>query len=77
VREAGARAWAALAGLLRGQTIVAFSDALLIGLALWVLGVPLVLPLAVLTFFGATCRSSGATLAAWPPRSSRCSPRVR
>ncbi len=57
VRACGRRAPARgprLAGLLRGQTIVAFSDALLIGLALWVLGVPLVLPLAVLTCIGAS-----------------------
>jgi predicted PurR-regulated permease PerM len=63
VREAGARSWDALAGFLRGQTIVAAFDAVFIGLALWILGVPLVLPLAVLTFFGAYVPVIGATVA--------------
>jgi predicted PurR-regulated permease PerM len=33
-------------------SLVALMDAILIGLALWVIGVPLVLPLALLTFVG-------------------------
>lgn len=40
-----------------------FIDAVLIGIALWVLGVPLVLPLAVLTFFGGFIPLVGATVA--------------
>ncbi|HEX7277163.1 MAG TPA: AI-2E family transporter, partial [Acidimicrobiales bacterium] len=40
-----------------------FIDAVLIGLALWVLGVPLVLPLAVLTFLGGFIPLVGATVA--------------
>ncbi len=38
-------------------------DALLIGAALWVMGVPLVLPLAVLTFLGGFLPIIGATVA--------------
>lgn len=38
-------------------------DGVLIGLALWVLGVPLVLPLAVLTFLGGFVPIIGATVA--------------
>jgi putative heme transporter len=38
-------------------------DGILIGLALWVLGVPLVLPLAVLTFLGGFFPIVGATVA--------------
>jgi predicted PurR-regulated permease PerM len=38
-------------------------DGILIGLALWVLGVPLVLPLAVLTFLGGFFPIVGATIA--------------
>jgi len=48
---------------LRGQTIVALFDAVFIGLALVLIGVPLVLPLALLTFFGAYVPILGATVA--------------
>jgi len=50
--EVGQIAWATLGGYLRGVTIVALFDAVLIAIALWVIGVPLVLPLALLTFVG-------------------------
>ncbi len=40
-----------------------FIDAVLIGAALWVMGVPLVLPLAVLTFLGGFLPIIGATVA--------------
>jgi len=63
VREAGERAWAALGGFLRGQTIVALFDAVFIALALVLIGVPLVLPLALLAFFGAYVPVLGATIA--------------
>ena len=60
--ELGARSWTTLAGYLRGVTIVALFDAVFIGLALVVLGVPAALPLAVLTFFGAYIPIAGAFL---------------
>lgn len=47
-----ARAWNTLGGFIRTQTIVAFIDALIIGIGLAILGVPLAIPLAVITFFG-------------------------
>lgn len=50
--EVGQIAWATLGGYLRGVTIVAVFDAVLIAIALWLIGVPLVLPLALLTFVG-------------------------
>jgi len=40
-----------------------FIDAVLIGLALWVFGVPLILPLALLTFLGGFIPLVGATVA--------------
>jgi len=58
----GKRSWTALGGFVRGQFIVALFDAVLIGLALVVIGVPLALPLAVLTFFSAFVPVIGATL---------------
>jgi predicted PurR-regulated permease PerM len=60
VRELGSRSWTALAGFLRGQALVAAFDAFFIGLALVILGTPLVLPLVVLTFFGAFIPIVGA-----------------
>jgi predicted PurR-regulated permease PerM len=50
--QLGSVAWWTLGAYLRGQLIVALVDAVFIGLGLWVLDVPLALPLAVLVFFG-------------------------
>jgi predicted PurR-regulated permease PerM len=63
VDEAGRRGWAALTSYVRGTVVVAFTDAVLIGIALLVIGVPLVLPLTLLTFLGAFVPLVGATLA--------------
>ena len=61
--EAGLRAWAALTGYMRGIVVVALTDATLIALALLLIGVPSVLPLAVLTFLGAFLPFVGAAAA--------------
>ncbi len=50
--EVGATVWTTLGHYFRGQLLVALVDAVFIGIGLAVLGVPLVLPLAVLVFFG-------------------------
>jgi len=63
VRAIGERAWAAIGGYLRGTAIIALVDAVLIGMTLLVVGVPLVIPLAVLTFFGAFFPLVGALAA--------------
>lgn len=60
VREAGRRAWEAMQGYVRGITIIAFVDAVLIGIALVIVGVPLALPLSVLVFLGAFVPIIGA-----------------
>ncbi len=52
VAEVLRRVWATLGGYFRGQIIVAAVDAVFIGIGLFVLGVPLALPLALLVFFG-------------------------
>jgi putative heme transporter len=52
VDEVGRITWQTLGGYLRGVSLVALMDAILIGIALWLIGVPLVLPLALLTFIG-------------------------
>jgi len=61
--ELGARVFAALSGYIRGIALVGLVDALLIGLALVVIGVPLVVPLMILTFLGAFMPLIGAFLA--------------
>lgn len=63
VREAGSRAWTTLTGYVRGTVFVATFDAVFIGLALLLIRVPLVVPLAVITFFAAFIPLAGATAA--------------
>jgi putative heme transporter len=50
--EVGNRVWATLGAYFRGQLVVAAVDAFFIGLGLFLLDVPLALPLALLVFFG-------------------------
>jgi predicted PurR-regulated permease PerM len=61
--EAGANGWRALARYARGTVAVAAIDAVGIGAALLVIGVPLALPLTVLTFVAAFVPVLGATVA--------------
>lgn len=63
LRAAGRRAWDTMGGYLRGVAVVGVVDGALIGLALVVLGVPLALPLAVLTAVGAFFPIVGAVTA--------------
>lgn len=59
----GQRAWSALAGYVRGTATIALIDAIGIGIGLYFLRVPLVLPLMVLVFFGGFLPVVGAFLA--------------
>jgi len=63
VPAVAARGWDTLGAFVRSQAAVGLLDAVLIGLGLWVLGVPLVLPLAVLTFVSAFVPIIGALFA--------------
>ncbi|MFE9649975.1 AI-2E family transporter [Streptomyces sp. NPDC006365] len=63
VPTVAARGWDTLGAFVRSQAAVGLLDAVLIGLGLWVLGVPLVLPLAVLTFVSAFVPIIGALFA--------------
>ncbi|MER6784354.1 AI-2E family transporter [Streptomyces sp. NPDC000658] len=58
-----ARGWDTLGAFVRSQAVVGLLDAVFIGIGLWVLGVPLVLPLAVLTFVSAFVPIVGALFA--------------
>src|SRR5262249_55212239 len=51
--ELGTLVWRTLSGYVRGTTINGIVNGVLMGLGLYLLGVPLSVPLGVLTFFGA------------------------
>ena len=57
------RVWDTLGGFIRGQALVSLADAVLIGAGLLIVGVPLALPLAVLTFIGGFIPIVGAIVA--------------
>lgn len=60
---AGERAWSTLGNYIKGSTIDGLVEAALIAVVLLVLGVPLVLPLAILTFLGGYLPFVGAIVA--------------
>ncbi|HEY0000825.1 MAG TPA: AI-2E family transporter [Actinoplanes sp.] len=57
------RSWDTLGAFVRSQAFVGLLDAVFIGVGLWIVGVPLVLPLAVLTFVSAFVPIVGALFA--------------
>ncbi|MHA6783295.1 AI-2E family transporter [Pseudonocardia saturnea] len=61
-RELAERLWSTLGTYIRALSLVALFDAAAVAVGLWLLGVPLVLPLAVLVFFGAFVPYIGAFL---------------
>jgi putative heme transporter len=63
LREGGAVAFDVVGRYIRGVAVVGLVDGFFIGIALWILGVPIALPLAVLTFVGAFLPVVGAFLA--------------
>ncbi|WP_433242891.1 AI-2E family transporter [Streptosporangium sp. CA-135522] len=60
LRESGAVVFDVISRYIRGVAIVGLVDGFFIGVALWILGVPIALPLAVLTFAGAFLPVVGA-----------------
>jgi predicted PurR-regulated permease PerM len=52
VDQAGQAAWASITGYVRGTAVIATIHGIVIGLSLYLLRVPLALPLAVLVFLG-------------------------
>ena len=63
VREIASRSWVALGAYIRGTAIVGVVDALFIGGGLLIMGVPLVVPLTIITFFAAFFPLVGAVAA--------------
>ena len=62
VDRAGEHAWRVLGGFVRGTALIAAIDATLIGVGLWILGVPLAFALAVIIFLGSFVPFIGATI---------------
>lgn len=62
VAGAGPRAWVTLTGYVRGTVIVALIDAIFIGVGIYILDVPLAVPLAVLIFIFAFVPIVGAVV---------------
>lgn len=63
VNDAGQAAIVTLRSYLKATGIAGVVDATVIGIGLWLLGVPLVIPLAIITFFAAFLPVLGATVA--------------
>ena len=63
LREVGERSWGALSAYVQGVFLVATIDAVLIGAALLIVGVPVAMPLIVLTFIAAFFPIVGAFVA--------------
>ncbi|NNE95658.1 MAG: AI-2E family transporter, partial [Acidimicrobiales bacterium] len=63
VDRAGSAAMGTLRSYLMAVSLAGVVDAFAIGLGLWIIGVPLVIPLAVITFFAAFLPVVGATAA--------------
>jgi predicted PurR-regulated permease PerM len=63
VDEAGRTGWSVLSAYVRGVVLVATVDAVCIGIGMALVGMPLVLPLAVLTFVAAFVPIVGAVVA--------------
>jgi predicted PurR-regulated permease PerM len=57
---AGPRAWSTLTAYVRGTVLVAFIDSVSIGIGIFLLGVPLAVPISVLIFLGAFVPLVGA-----------------
>lgn len=62
VQAIGTQTWTTVGAYFRGQLLVALIDAVFIGLGLFVLGIPLALPLAVLVFLGGLFPIVGAVV---------------
>ncbi|MCQ4082269.1 AI-2E family transporter [Streptomyces sp. RB6PN25] len=62
IAGAGPRAWRTLTLYVRGTVVVAFIDAVCIGVGIYLLGVPMAVPLAVVIFLGAFIPLVGAVV---------------
>jgi predicted PurR-regulated permease PerM len=63
LRAAGTRAWLTLGRYLRGLALIALANAVMTAIALLVIGVPMVLPIAVLMFIGSFIPFAGPIIA--------------
>lgn len=63
VRRAAARAWSTFGGYLQGAAVLGLAEGAVIGVTMWLVGAPLALPLAVITFLAAFFPIVGAVVA--------------
>lgn len=63
LRRMAARGWSTLGGYLRGSAILGLLEGTIVGLALWLTGAALALPVAVITFAAAFVPFAGAVAA--------------
>ena len=63
VAAVGRRMWGALTGYLRGAALIGLLEGIVLGLAMWLVGAGLAIPVAVLTFIGAFFPIVGAVVA--------------
>ncbi|HEX6275222.1 MAG TPA: AI-2E family transporter [Polyangiaceae bacterium] len=63
VRHMATSAWETLGRYLRGLSLIALANSLLKGLALLILGIPMILPIMVLTFLGSFIPFAGPIIA--------------
>ncbi len=63
MQAAGQGAWSTISGYIRGTLIIAVFHGVVIGLALFLIGVPLVIPLALIVFLGSFIPIVGAVIA--------------
>ncbi len=62
-QRCGHVAWHSFAGYTRGIILVSLANAIMVGIALWLLGVPLVLPLTMLEFVASFIPLAGSPIA--------------
>ena len=62
-QRCGHTAWHTFAGYTRGIILVSAANAIMVGVALWILGVPLVLPLIILEFVASFIPLAGSPIA--------------
>ena len=62
VHEGFRRGWVSLGSYVKTQVLVAFIDAFFIALGAWILGLPLVIPLALIIFFASAVPIVGAVV---------------
>ncbi len=62
-RELGQRIWRTISAYMRGMFVIAAADAILFGIGLWIIDMPLIVPLMLMLFLGAMVPFVGPVIA--------------